>query len=317
MTLEGLSRIENAAKDPSHRLSYVGRFAPSPSGSLHFGSLVAALASYLDAKAHKGKWLLRIDDLDPPREQPGAADDIQRCLVAHGLRWDGDVCYQSQRHSAYDDVLTQLEDRLYRCTCNRKRLLSLSDGYDGHCFQSPPDTQNTPFSLRLHRANDSLDCFEDRLQGEQKSLLKANDDTVLKRKDGFYSYQLAVVVDDLFQGVTHIVRGADLLPTSARQNDFYRELGALPPAYLHVPVVLGEGENKLSKQNHAPPLSPEKASDNIWHALQFLGLNPPRTSLTSPIDLLSSVDSLLQWGVEHWKADDLPQILEKPYSEHG
>lgn len=288
---------------------YVGRFAPSPSGPLHFGSLVAALASYLDAKANCGQWLLRIDDLDPPREQAGAADDIRRCLMAHGLRWDGGVCYQSQRHRAYERVLSQLSRRLYACTCNRKRLLSLPDGYDGYCFRMAPVPDRSPFALRLHRNHDTWDCFDDRLQGQQKTLLKAFDDTVLKRKDGLYSYQLAVVVDDLYQGVTHVVRGADLLPTTARQNDLYRELDAKVPSYLHVPVVLGDGESKLSKQNHAPALDTEKASQNLWHGLNFLGLDPP-----DPLKS-QSVDQLLLWGAEHWRIKALPTAMAKPYGE--
>ena len=293
---------------PNHSATaYIGRFAPSPSGPLHFGSLVSALASYLDAKAHNGQWLVRMEDLDPPREQPGAAALILHSLENHGLNWDADVLYQSNRHNAYNDCLNLLSSRnlTYPCTCNRQRLQLLKGIYDGHCRTHAPILQE-PHSLRLKlydlpytpksgSCNDQI-AFDDFFQGHQQQDLRLHaGDQILKRRDGFYAYQLAVVVDDIFQGITHIVRGSDLLEVTGRQLLLFQLLDAPLPQVGHIPLALQENGQKLSKQNQAPPLDSRTAGINLWHALRFLGQNPPSGLLGS------APHELLQWGVAHWQ----------------
>jgi len=277
---------------PSSRpLPYIGRFAPSPTGPLHFGSLVCALASYLDAKHHGGKWLLRIEDIDPPREQPGAADAIKRTLEAHGLYWDGEVRYQSQRSDAYWECLSELKklDLIYPCNCTRARLASLNGPYDGHCRRHPP-TAGEPCALRLkvndlperfHRIDNKIK-FRDRICGEQsEDIEKISGDFVIHRKDGFFAYQLAVVVDDIDQGITDVVRGDDLLDTTARQIFLYRILGKTPPSYAHIPVIKDEQGNKLSKQNHAPAVDDSEPLSNLNAALGVLGLKQEKQNACS------------------------------------
>ena len=263
--------------------SYIGRFAPSPSGPLHFGSLVCAVASYIDAKRNHGKWLVRIEDIDPPREQPGAADDILRCLEAHGLHWDGEVRYQSQRSEAYWEVLNHLQNEglVYRCNCTRKRLAPLKGYYDGHCRHHPPKL-NEEAALRLvvnelpeqYQHIQTNIQFEDKIKGLQKeSLNKTSGDFVIHRKDGLFAYQLAVVVDDIDQGITDIVRGDDLLDTTCRQIYLYKLLGKEAPVYSHIPVVLDKFGNKLSKQNHAAPLDSKITDENFQKALKHLSIS--------------------------------------------
>lgn len=275
------------------RPDYIGRFAPSPTGPLHFGSLVCALASYLDAKRHGGKWLLRIEDIDPPREQPGAADAIKRTLETHGLHWDGEVRYQSQRSEAYWDCLNQLKklDLLYRCNCTRARLAPLNGRYDGYCRLHPPAVHE-PCALRLKvtdlppefRHIHNTVQFADRIQGgQQEDIAQVSGDFVIHRKDGFFAYQLAVVVDDIDQGITDIVRGDDLLDTTARQIFLYRILGKEPPQFSHIPVVKDKFGNKLSKQNHAPAVDDSKANQNLCAALHTLGY---RVENQSPVEQL-------------------------------
>jgi glutamyl-Q tRNA(Asp) synthetase len=281
---------------PAISPSYVGRFAPSPTGPLHFGSLVCALASYLDAKRHNGKWLLRIEDIDPPREQRGAADSIKRTLEAHGLFWDEEVRYQSQRSEAYWACLNELKKLglLYKCNCTRARLSPLNGRYDGHCRHHPPTTDE-PCALRLkvsdlppefRHIRNTIE-FNDRIQGIQKENVdEVSGDFVIHRKDGFFAYQLAVVVDDVDQGITDIVRGNDLLDTTARQIFLYHILGKTPPRYAHIPVVVDDHGNKLSKQNHAPAVDAKQARSNISNALVFLGYSPAEAEIH--LDLISS-----------------------------
>ena len=267
--------------------TYIGRFAPSPTGPLHFGSLVCALASYLDAKRHGGKWLLRIEDIDPPREQPGAGDAIKRTLEAHGLYWDGEVRYQSQRSDAYWDCLHELRKSglIYPCNCTRVRLAPLNGRYDGHCRRHAPPVHE-PCALRLKvtelppefRHIHNVIQFVDGIQGIQKEdIERVSGDFVIHRKDGLFAYQLAVVVDDIDQGITDIVRGGDLLDTTARQIFLYRILGKTPPQYSHIPVVKDEYGNKLSKQNHAPAVDLQPPHSNIKNALLFLGYSTTET----------------------------------------
>ena len=245
---------------------YIGRFAPSPTGPLHFGSLVTALASYLDALIHDGRWLLRIEDLDPPREVPGAAQHMIQTLHALGFRWHGEVVYQSQRSAAYQTALEQLtqQNLLYRCTCSRREVAQQAkrlnaDGepvYSGHCAAGlgtpkSADAQKR-HSLRLRMPNKTL-SFNDRWLGlQQENPALESGDTVMKRADGYWAYHLAVVVDDIAAGVTHIVRGDDLLHATARQMAVYEALGAPCPIYLHLPVVRNAQGEKLSKQTRAP-----------------------------------------------------------------
>lgn len=267
---------------PSTPRPYIGRFAPSPTGPLHFGSLVCALASYLDAKHHGGKWLLRIEDIDPPREQPGAADSIKRTLEAHGLLWDGEVRYQSQRSEAYWDCLNELKklDLIYPCNCTRARLANLNGPYDGHCRRHPP-AAGEACALRLKvsdlpetfRSISNKIEFRDRVCGDQsEDMEKISGDFVIHRRDGLFAYQLAVVVDDIDQSITDVVRGDDLLDTTARQIFLYRILGKLPPSYAHIPVIKDAHGNKLSKQNRAPAVADAQPQKNLKAALSALGL---------------------------------------------
>ena len=257
---------------------YVGRFAPSPTGPLHFGSLVAALASYLEAKAAKGKWRLRMEDLDEPREQPGAADDILRALDRLGLHWDGPVLYQRAQRERYRAVVEDLLRRgfVYPCACTRKELedsVLAMDGariYPGTCRQGLPEGRPGR-ALRL-RTHDAPIGFADRVQGwiEQRVEREVGD-FVVRRADGVFAYQLAVVVDDLEQGVTDVVRGADLLDSTARQIHLQRLLGAPTPGYAHVPVVVNAAGEKLSKQTGARALDLSDPERELARARRFLG----------------------------------------------
>jgi glutamyl-Q tRNA(Asp) synthetase len=257
---------------------YVGRFAPSPTGPLHFGSLVAALASYMQARAAKGKWLLRIEDLDLPREQPGAADQILRALERFGFEWDGPVLWQSARLERYRAVLEDLLRRgfAYPCGCSRKELEDSAlaiDGsriYPGTCRHGlAPGKSPRALRLRTHAAPIG---FDDLIQGPmQQRVEREVGDFVLKRADGVYAYQLAVVVDDLDQGVTDVVRGADLLDSTARQIHLQRILGAPTPRYAHVPVAVDAAGQKLSKQTGATPIDIADPARELARARRFLG----------------------------------------------
>ncbi|MEX2489670.1 MAG: tRNA glutamyl-Q(34) synthetase GluQRS, partial [Pseudomonadales bacterium] len=225
---------------------YVGRFAPSPTGPLHFGSLVAALASYLDARHHNGLWLLRIEDLDPPRESPDAPQQIMSQLKGFGMHWDGEVLYQSDRLDAYQQALDQLraENLVYPCTCTRKMVGTI---YNGRCRKNDFNI-NAPYAIRLV-IGDMVISFKDRVMGPlYYHLDKDVGDFIIKRKDGLFAYQLAVAVDDAFQQVTHVVRGADLLDSTPRQIAVCRQLNLIEPSYTHVPVITGKDGSKLSKQ---------------------------------------------------------------------
>ncbi|MBL8212315.1 MAG: tRNA glutamyl-Q(34) synthetase GluQRS [Bryobacterales bacterium] len=230
---------------------YRGRFAPSPTGPLHQGSLVAAVASYLEARAAGGQWLVRMEDLDTPRCVPGAADLILRTLHVYGLHWDGPVLYQSSRLPAYQDALQQLIARnaAYPCGCSRKEI---GDTYPGTCRNGLPPGRS-PRSWRVRGAAEV-------------------DDFVLKRADGIFAYQLAVVVDDAFQDITHVVRGADLEDSTPRQLHLQSLLGLTHPAYRHVPVVTNENGEKLSKQTLAPALRLDQPQPALLDALRFLGV---------------------------------------------
>jgi glutamyl-Q tRNA(Asp) synthetase len=262
-------------------VKYVGRFAPSPTGPLHFGSLVAAVASWLDARAAGGEWHLRIEDVDTTRTVPGAEDEILRALEALGLHWDGPVVRQRERTARYAEALASLREKglVYRCRCSRREIAdSGTHGIDGIVY---PGTcrdlalgAGVPGADRFRVAASPIE-FEDRLQGRQSQQLARDiGDFVVKRRDGLFAYQLAVVVDDADLGVTEVVRGADLLDSTPRQIALQRALGFEAPRYLHVPVATRGGE-KLSKQTLAPALDADEGSRLIAGVLKFLGQAVP------------------------------------------
>ncbi|HCY63579.1 MAG TPA: tRNA glutamyl-Q(34) synthetase GluQRS [Oxalobacteraceae bacterium] len=265
-------------------MNYIGRFAPSPTGPLHRGSLVAAMASYLDARAHHGQWLVRIEDIDEPRCPPGTAEDILATLAAFGMHWDGEVVWQSRRKQLYEAAFTRLSPWVYPCGCTRREIADsrigiASDGaavYPGTCRHGlAPGKTARAFRVRVPDAGDpaGVITFEDRWMGTvSQPLATAVGDFVLKRADGFWAYQLAVVVDDADQGITHVVRGADLLDSTPRQIYLQRLLGMPTPAYLHVPVVTNELGEKLSKQSGALALDANAPLAELLRAARFLGL---------------------------------------------
>lgn len=283
---------------------YRGRFAPTPSGPLHFGSLVAAVGSYLDARAHHGQWLLRIDDIDPPREVKGAADDILCTLEAHGFEWDGDVVYQSRRNSAYADALARLDAAglIYGCACTRKEIAdSATRGIEGLVYpgtcRNGLAAERTPRAWRIRVPDESIQ-FDDRIQGlVDQHLGREIGDFILKRADGLYSYQLAVVVDDADAGITDIVRGADLKLSTPRQIYLQHCLGVPTPSYAHLPLALNRQGDKLSKQNLAKPLDNDRAAASLADALHFLGMQPP---------LDADLASLWQWAIANWDIGRVP-----------
>jgi glutamyl-Q tRNA(Asp) synthetase len=280
----------------------VARFAPSPTGPVHAGSLLAAVGSYLDARTHGARWLLRIEDLDTPRVVPGCADEMLRTLEAFGFEWDGPVTYQSTRQAAYDDALAVLAaaGRTYRCSCSRKDLAGDGadepQGYPGTCRLGP--TRSGPTSLRFHVRAGRIE-FDDLFLGAQCFELPACGDFVVRRRDNIVSYQLAVVVDDAWQGVTRVVRGADLLASTPWQMDLQDALGLPRPIYGHLPLVVENDGAKLSKSRRAVPLDPSRAPQELTATLTLLSQAPP------PELAHSSTKDVWKWAVAHWK----PQLL--------
>lgn len=284
-----------AAAMPDASPSYRGRFAPSPTGALHFGSLVGALASYLDARQHQGRWLVRIEDIDPLREPPGAADEILRTLEAHALHWDEPILYQSSRSTAYEAALAELlnSDQAYYCPCSRKELAD-ADGYHTDACRRQEIDRSQPLAIRFRIRSGQL-CLKDRIQGSLEFHLQGEkDDFVLKRKEGFYAYQLAVVVDDAAQNITHVVRGCDLIDSLPWQHSLQSALKLPHPSYAHVPVVTNVAGQKLSKQNHSPALCNSEASTNLYRALYALELPPPPDLKGAP------PAELLDWAAPLW-----------------
>lgn len=290
--------------------SYRGRFAPSPTGPLHFGSLLAAVASYLDARAHGGEWLLRMEDVDTPRNVPGAADDILRTLEAYGFAWDGPVLFQSTRFDAYAAALADLQGhgQVYGCGCSRREIADSAthaaiDGglaYPGNCRNGLPPGR-TARAWRL-RVDDAPTAFVDRIQGDIVQHLERDvGDFVLRRADGLYAYQLAVTVDDHYQGITDIVRGADLLDSTPRQIWLQRCLGYQTPRYAHLPVAANAAGEKLSKQTRAPALDSGRAAAELVRALAFLGQGVPGQLAAA------RVDEVWQWALAHWQLEAVPK----------
>lgn len=279
------------------------------------GSLVAAVGSYLDARAHGGLWYLRIEDLDRPRCRPEATDAILQLLDAYGFEWDGEVLYQSQRDAIYHAAFEQLREQgdIYPCACTRSELADsritpniqrAPDGamiYPGTCRHALPEGRE-PRAWRI-RVDDEIIIFNDTLQGTiEQALAKTAGDFILRRADGLYAYQLAVVVDDAAQGITHVVRGADLLESTSRQILLQQRLKLTTPRYTHLPVVLDATGEKLSKQTHAIPLEIHEAIPALLCALDFLGQQPP-------IELRQArLSELWQWAIAHWSPRPLQEM---------
>ena len=283
--------------------AYVGRFAPSPSGPLHFGSLVAALGSYLQARKAKGRWLVRIEDIDPPREVKGASQTILDTLEQHQLLWDDIPVYQSQRSTLYDNKIAWLiaQGDTYYCHCSRASLASL--GKHALCLCATNKQAVSGASIRFNNTQ-APRAFFDGVQGKVCAIQNANEaQFAIKRKDGLYAYQLAVVVDDIAQGITQVVRGADLLHATFYQLALYQAFGIEAPEYAHLPVVESRPGQKLSKQNHAIALDNKTAKKNIIDALNFLGLEP--SSLLKTADL----KDVLEWAVNVWELKAIPAKL--------
>jgi glutamyl-Q tRNA(Asp) synthetase len=295
---------------------YRGRFAPSPTGPLHFGSLVAAAGSYLEARSRSGAWLVRIDDLDPPRSVPGAADDILRTLEACGIKWDGAVVYQSQRTDAYREALQSLRKQgfVYACSCSRREIAdSALPGIEGYVYSGTCRSRNlsdgSGRALRVRTEGGPIE-FDDEVQGRvTQDLERDSGDFVLHRADGVYAYQLAAAVDDAEERITHVVRGADLLVSTPRQIYLQRLLGLPTPRYAHLPVAVNAQGEKLSKQTHAAPVDRAQPLSVLAAALEFLGHRPP------PDAVAASVDDLWRWAIGSWKLDRVPHVTSIPAPE--
>ncbi|HYW93623.1 MAG TPA: tRNA glutamyl-Q(34) synthetase GluQRS [Gammaproteobacteria bacterium] len=291
----------DSTREPTAR----GRFAPSPTGPLHFGSLLAALASYLDARHAGAAWLVRMEDLDPPRAVPGAADAILRTLEALGLRWDGHVMHQSERGDAYQAAVDRLTAAglTFVCGCSRRDVAELGDPgpegpvYPGTCRNGLPSDRK-PRSVRM-RVGHHVIRFHDRLQGAQiQDLARDVGDFVIRRADGPFSYHLAVVVDDGAQGITDVVRGADLIRSTGRQILLQESLGLPHPRYLHIPVAVDPAGRKLGKSLGSPAIAARHAGVLLRAALDLLGQRPP--------DGCADPAELLAWAVRNWNPGRLP-----------
>jgi len=277
-----------------------GRFAPSPTGSLHFGSVVAAVASYMQAKSQRGKWLVRIDDIDPPREQYGASTSILKTLGCLGLHWDGKVLFQRHRHDAYQEALKLLSEQklIYRCTCSRKQLQG--NTYSGTC-RHKGHSPNQQHALRILTKQVHIN-FNDGIQGHIQQNLEVDvGDFIVRRADKLIAYHIAVVVDDAWQGITEIVRGADLLDVTPRQIYLQRILNYPAPAYAHIPTAVDAHGNKLSKQHHAYPVDDTRPESTLFSALEFLGQQPDNALLQG------DVEEIIQWGVKNWSMEKIPE----------
>jgi glutamyl-Q tRNA(Asp) synthetase len=290
-------------------MQYIGRFAPSPTGPLHFGSLIAAVASYLEARTHHGPWLLRMEDLDTPRTMPGAADAILASLEAFGFQWDGSILYQSRRTAYYAEIFERLRagGLVYPCACTRKEIAdSATRGIEGAVY--PGTCRNGLMPGRTARAwriatEDMLTCFNDDIQGAvSQNLARDIGDFVLKRADGLFAYQLAVVADDAAQGVTHVVRGADLLDSTPRQIYLQHLLQFPTPQYAHVPLATNAAGEKLSKQTKARALDDAHPLTELWKALDFLGQRPPAGLQRA------STAELWQWAFEQWQLNRIAGV---------
>ncbi len=280
--------------------SYIGRFAPSPTGPLHFGSLVAAVGSWLQARAHDGKWLVRIEDIDPPRVVPGAAEQQLETLRRFGLEPDGAVQYQSQFDERHQAALNRLirSGQAYPCGCSRRDLPP--DGiYPGTCRNGLAEGRS-PRSIRLRTDRTGPVTFHDLVQGRQREHPGAHTgDFVIRRADGLIAYQLAVVVDDHDAGITEVVRGADLIESTARQIHVYHCLGWQPPRWMHLPLIVDEHGRKLSKSDKDDPVDRRPAPEALRLALRALGHEPP-----APV---RNISGMLEHALARWSPDRVPR----------
>lgn len=309
-----MSDREHAYRPPRNSINggvYRGRFAPSPTGPLHEGSLLTAVCSYLEAHRHGGQWQVRIDDIDPPREQAGAADAILRALELHGFRWDGPVRYQSRRCDNYQAALDTLrrDGLVFGCGCTRRELVAVARNgpngliYPGTCRNGLPPGRRTR-AWRV-RCGDAWVHFEDAFQGPvEASLAGSVGDFVIRRADGYFAYHLAAAVDDGSDGITDIIRGHDLLWCTPPQQHLQRLLGLHVPRYGHLPLLVDAAGQKLSKQQGARPLDDTRPGIQLWHALRRLRQAPPR-------DLLAAnVDTLWEWAESYWDPAPLRGMTE-------
>ncbi len=294
--------VNDPASPPTPTAEYRGRFAPSPTGPLHLGSLYTALAGFLQAKARGGRWLLRIDDLDPYRTAPNSADQIQYALETLSLHWDGPVLYQSQRTERYRAALADLRSAglVYPCTCSRKALgsasgeNSLSSVYPGFCRSRREQASHEPHALRIVTEGARI-SFTDKLQGAVTQDLAAEiGDFILFRRDQVYAYHLATVIDDAEQGMTEVVRGLDLLDSTPRQIYLQQRLGFSTPSYAHIPILVDEGGRKLSKQTFAPAAETRHPGAALYRLLFLLKQNPPAELAFAP------TADILAWAISHW-----------------
>ncbi len=295
--------------------NYRGRFAPSPTGPLHAGSLIAALASFLDARANQGEWYVRMEDLDPPRESPEAAKQILQALENLGLHWDDRVLYQSQRQPAYHEALLQLqhEQMIFPCTCSRQDMRKHAGVYQGICrnrLLESIDSKNENYALRC-RVPDITSEFHDLVQEQQAQNLQSDvGDFIIKRKDGLYAYQLAVVVDDAFQEITHVIRGIDLIDSTHRQMHLQSLLQYPQPVYGHIPVIINSQGQKLSKQHHAKALDLQNPVATLCLGLRYLQQSPPAELLSA------TTQEVLNWGIANWNILKLNNIQQIPEHRH-
>ena len=308
------------ANDSNSNETTVGRFAPSPTGALHFGSLIAAVASYLCARQHaQSQWILRIEDVDTERKVKGATDSIIQTLEAYGFQWDGDITYQSQRSDYYQAALDSIPKMVYPCSCTRKDLQRLSTemrygyNYPGLCRNGIQNPEVTSPSIRLLTNNEEV-CFQDECQPELfcQNIETDIGDFILKRRGGLFAYQLAAVVDDHLQGINQVVRGADLFDNTPRQIYLQRLLGYKTPDYCHFPVATTANGKKLSKQNLSSEITIESDTTMLKmliNALTFLGQKPPA------LNGFSNLNDLWQWAFTHWDSNAIPKTKSIVYSE--
>lgn len=296
---------------------YRGRFAPSPSGPLHFGSLLTALGSYLQARANHGLWFVRIEDIDKPREAPNAVTQILDALVAFGLNWDTDdntkselqtgdrhCLVQSNRLQRYETILRALraENLIYPCHCTRKQIKQLGSAYTGICRDKKLLYDNA--AIRIKNPGQTINLIDKHFGDIVSDPVFDQEDYIIKRRDGLFAYQLVVVIDDIDQGITEIVRGADILPLTIRQANLYHLFGITPPSYLHLPLIATKPGFKLSKQNHAKAIDASNPKPELLAALSILGL-----PVTSAQDSLS-VAEIITWAIKHWDTTALPACPE-------
>ncbi|ALP54664.1 glutamyl-Q tRNA(Asp) ligase [Candidatus Tenderia electrophaga] len=292
----------------SQHIEYRGRFAPSPTGALHFGSMVAAVGSYLQARQQGGRWLVRMEDLDPPRETPGAAAAILRALERFGLHWDEHVLYQSQRSEVYRTALQGLsaQGRVYACGCSRREIAANAIAgrygpiYQGMCRDGLAKDKQ-PRALRV-LTHDTPISFDDALLGHFEQRIESEiGDFVVRRADRLFAYQLAVVVDDAEQHITEVVRGADLLDNTPRQIHLQRLLGVPTPRYAHLPVAVTVDGQKLSKQTGAASIHEQRPQTVLVQVLRFLNQQPPRELVDAQLD------ELWHWAITHWRLEQVPR----------